>query len=85
MAGICSSIIRYNATENVCVCVWIFGRIGSVWGVSSEPCVWGEMHVAKPTGVFWNFTKEFYFLERLNEIRTYKYGQISMVLPILYV
>ena len=24
-------------------------------------CLVGEIYVAKPTDVFWNFTKEFYF------------------------
>jgi hypothetical protein len=51
--GSCSSIIRYNVTENM----WRYGRIR---GSDESLCnhVSGvEMYVAKHTDVFWNFTK----------------------------
>jgi hypothetical protein len=59
----CSSIIRYNAKENV----WRYGRIRRSDESLQSHVSGGEMCVAKPTEVFWNYTKEFYFQEALTK------------------
>ena len=51
----------------VCVCVWRYGRFGVSDESFQNRLSGGGMYVAKPTAVFWNFTKEFYFQKTSRE------------------